>query len=141
ESGLMSATPIAQTRPSSSCSLNCFVTSRTALAAASCAASFAMRVLRCTWIARYQSDATTPKELISCAVALIASQLIKYKRIEGEDRFNYGLPSGSEQRRLPVNFPAGALVGRDCVEPRSVYNACYRCSRRCLRALAHPFGT
>src|SRR5438477_8182609 len=103
----MSSKPIRQTRPSSAFSLNCLVTSRTALAAASCAASFAMRVLRCTWMARYQSDATTPKELISCAVALIASQLIKYKRIEGEDRFNYGAQSGSAERRPTSEFSRG----------------------------------
>src|SRR5205823_8435663 len=52
------------------------VTSRSAAAAASCAASLATRVLRCTCTARYQSEATTANELISCAVALTASQFI-----------------------------------------------------------------
>ena len=76
-------------------------------------------------MARYQSDATTAKELIICAVALIASQLIDYERIEGEDRFNCTAESGSAERRPTSEFSAGALVGRDSVKPRWVYNACY----------------
>src|SRR5438067_13034467 len=63
-------------RPTSTFSENGLVTSRSAEAAASCAASLATRVLRCTCTARYQSEATTANELISCAVALTASQFI-----------------------------------------------------------------
>src|SRR6266700_4302713 len=40
---------------------------------------------------------------------------------------------------LPVNFRGGALVGRDSVEPRQVYNACCRSSARGLPALAYYF--
>jgi hypothetical protein len=39
-------------------------------------------------MARYQSEATTAKELISCAVALIASQLIGDKLITDDTKFN-----------------------------------------------------
>jgi hypothetical protein len=42
---------------------------------------------------------------------LIASQLIKYKPIEGEDRFNYRAPQGLPRSvSLPVNFRGDALV-------------------------------
>src|SRR6266446_4515575 len=92
-------------------------------------------------MARYQNDATTAKELISCAVALIASQLINCERIEGGDRFNYKTQGGSAERRPTSEFsPGRALVGRDSVEPRYVYNACYGSSRRGSSALAYSFG-
>src|SRR5436305_1014206 len=63
-------------RASSAFSMYGLVTSRSALAAESCAAIFATRVLRCTCTPRYQSEATTPNAPIACAIALIASQFI-----------------------------------------------------------------
>src|SRR5207248_6055370 len=63
-------------RSSSAFSIKGLVTSRRAVAAASCVASFAIRVLRCTCNARYSTDKTTAIEPINCEIALIASQSI-----------------------------------------------------------------
>ena len=63
-------------RSSSAFSIKGLVTSRRAAAAASCVASFATRVLRCTCNARYNTDKTTAMEPINCEIALIASQFI-----------------------------------------------------------------
>src|ERR1700724_1184390 len=52
------------------------VTSRRAVAAASCVASLATRVLRWTCMPRYRTDNTTAIELTSCDTALIASQFM-----------------------------------------------------------------
>src|SRR4029077_19656397 len=76
ESALRSSRPTRQIRSSSAFSIKGLVTSRRAVAAASCVASFATRVLRCTWMPRYSTDKTTATELTSCETALIASQFI-----------------------------------------------------------------
>src|SRR5437588_7620672 len=69
-------------RASSAFSMYGLVTSRSALAAESCAAIFATRVLRWTCTPRYHSDATTPNAPIACAMALIASQFIRCRSCE-----------------------------------------------------------
>ena len=51
-----------------------------------------------------QSEATTAKELIICAVALIASQLIDDKRIEGDDQVQLQGRKASRSVALSVNF-------------------------------------
>src|SRR5438445_9984159 len=67
------------------------VTSRSALAAESCAAIFATRVLRCTCTPRYHNEATTPKAPIACAIALIASQFIQcLSRRRSEPDWHFG---------------------------------------------------
>src|SRR5437764_7811581 len=63
-------------RSKSAFSMKGLVTSRRAVAAASCVASLATRVLWCTCTARYNTDKTTAAEPISCEMALIASQFI-----------------------------------------------------------------
>src|SRR5207248_9340463 len=91
-------------------------------------------------MARYQSEATTAKELISCAVALIASQLIDYERIEGEDRFNCTAQSGSAERRPTSEFSAGR-VGRARLRRAAMgLQRLLRSSRRGLPALAYYFA-
>src|SRR5205814_4992227 len=52
------------------------VTSRRAVAAASCVASLATRVLRCTCTPRYSTDKTTAIEPTNCEIALMASQFM-----------------------------------------------------------------
>ena len=69
--------------------MNGLVTSRKAVAAASCVASLATRVLRCTWMPRYNTDKTTATELTNCEIAVIASQFIPvlYHRQMGDCHF------------------------------------------------------
>src|SRR5436190_18035365 len=100
-----------QIRPSSAFSLNCLVTSRSALVAASWAVSFAIRVLRWTWAARYQSEATTANELISCAVALIASQLIACRTYQAQHHLQ---PATAMKKNEPANTPNDAKRGGVC---------------------------
>src|SRR5438270_4025577 len=69
-------------RASSAFSMYGLVTSRNALAAESCAAIFATRVLRWTCTARYHNEATTPNAPIACAIALIPSQFIRCRCCE-----------------------------------------------------------
>ncbi len=68
--------PTRQIRSTSAFSMKGLVTSRRAVAAASCVASFATRVLRCTCMARYRTDKTTATEPTNCEIALTASQFI-----------------------------------------------------------------
>src|SRR5438128_5233315 len=78
-------------RASSAFSMYGLVTSRSALAAESCAAIFATRVLRCTCTPRYHNEATTPKAPIACAIALIASQFIRcLPRRRSEPDWHFG---------------------------------------------------
>ena len=68
--------PIRQMRSTSAFSMKGLVTSRRAVAAASCVASLATRVLRWTCTARYNTDKTTAIDPTNCEMALIASQFI-----------------------------------------------------------------
>src|SRR5205814_10589492 len=52
------------------------VTSRIAVAAASCVASRATHVLRCTCNARYSTDKTTAIDPTNCEIALMATQFM-----------------------------------------------------------------
>ena len=68
------------------------MTSRNAVVAASCAVSLAIVVLRRTCTARYQSEIITPSELMSCAVALIASQFTTERLLHDFADENVQLP-------------------------------------------------
>src|SRR6266478_5087012 len=103
-------------RSRSAFSMKGLVTSRRAVAAASCVASLATRVLRCTCKARYNTDKTTAIEPINCEIALIASQFQSLPRFVGNlendlparvtscDLF-VGFPRLGERQRLRNNYP------------------------------------
>src|SRR5215212_6232176 len=83
-------------RASSAFSMNGFVTSRKAAAAASIAATRATRVLLRSCTARYRTEMTTAIEPTNCDTALTASQFIPALKLGteqfGVEDFDYRRP-------------------------------------------------
>src|SRR5881227_827303 len=85
ESAPISSKPTRQIRSSSAFSMKGAVTSRKAVAAASCVASLATRVLRWTCTARYNTDKTTAIEPTSCDLFMSFHCFRKRERLRHDD--------------------------------------------------------
>src|SRR5438045_2106664 len=83
-------------------------------------------------MARYQSEATMAKELISCAVALIASQLIGDKLITDDTTFNHPV---ARHRMLGRASPASLVLIENDID---ILNYCLKLRVVVIDRLIYP---